>query len=426
MSDKLDRWGKWKREAIRDYDRRSSEYLRTKSPGEIVLNELEKSKLLSRLPWYERLRIKAAAWHGEFSRKDAAAGHLVAEAAAQLAPDTKWGVIFDVASTVGPLAALKILKVSKVGRVAGRYGPTGKAVFEALQDVHKAKGLRDLARSGASVQKARQIVRGAELAKESIEATKIGLKAVKGLVPLVGGSFAHRPRFGAPSTPISQQIKPDSTRQRRRTPRVRSRPIPKGPSYSFLDPVKVADWTLQSMREPSKLTTGRPFKPFRPVIDRLAEIEKKGQRQIAEQRRMGNLLNRFQRSISKPQPFDAHATMRQKYGAKIDAIAAHTPKFTPRSAVMSPQDWQSLQKKLGIGPSARIPSRPFNWRSTAVPPQHLQTKFHPERPGQAGWGMEVHRSRPASNLLRQMGKGLMNPNRARPMPRPMGPPGGAP
>ena len=35
MGDKLDTWGKWKREAIRDYDKASSKYLRTKSPGEI-------------------------------------------------------------------------------------------------------------------------------------------------------------------------------------------------------------------------------------------------------------------------------------------------------------------------------------------------------------------------------------------------------
>lgn len=94
-------------------------------------------------------------------------------------------------------------------------------------------------------------------------------------------------------------------------------------------------------------------------------------------------------------------------------------------------------------------SRPFNWKSNAIPPKPLQNTFRPDRTGQPGWGLEVNRSRPAnplknmwqqgnrfsplmqqpmqkrvsappmrpfqSNPLRQMSQGLMNPNRARPM-----------
>ena len=147
------------------------------------------------------------------------------------------------------------------------------------------------------------------------------------------------------------------------------------------------------MHEPVKQPTSCPYDPFMSTTDRLRGIEKRAEARLPEERRIRTLLNRFETSISKPQPFNAHKQMRQKYGAKIDAIAKRTPKFTPGSAHMSPQDWTSLQKKLGIAQSLISPM---------------------SRPITSGAGQYMRQ-----NQLKSMSRALVNPNRARPMMKPM-------
>ena len=57
----------------------------------------------------------------------------------------------------------------------------------------------------------------------------------------------------------------------------------------------------------------------------------------------------------------------------------------------------------------RLRPRPFDWSSPRIPPRELQGTYRPDRPGQAGWGMEVARSRPPVSTpgsLEWMGQGL--------------------
>src|SRR5438132_3207727 len=77
-------WGNWKREAIRDYGKASTEYIR-------------------RGGWWNKTKGLAAAF---------------AESAADLAPDTWKGVAFDV-GTLGLGSATKLTKLSKLAKIAG-------------------------------------------------------------------------------------------------------------------------------------------------------------------------------------------------------------------------------------------------------------------------------------------------------------------
>ena len=362
------------------------------------MSALKKSKLLSKLPWYERLRVKAAAWHGELTRKEAAAGHLVAEAAADLAPDSWEGVAFDVGTlAIGAVAGTvgKVAKLGKVGKLGKLGGPMRATTFEALQDLHKAAGLPKIASRAAQVQKVRidkmeKIIRSAKAVGKATQAVHAGHMAAKS-VEHIATNIPYKEQIKTsikPRSPFSQHpwsqipVPPKQTSAKK----VHQR----GPSYSFLNQVKVADWMLQSMHKPVKQKS-RPYDPFMSTIDRLRGIEKNAEARLAEERRISTLLNGFENSISKPQPFNAHEQMRKNYGEKIDAIAKRTPKFTPGSANISPQDWMSLQKKLGIYQSS------------------ISTKSRPITSGAGQYSR--------SNPLRSIAGTLVNPNRARPMVR---------
>ena len=133
----------------------------------------------------------------------------------------------------------------------------------------------------------------------------------------------------------------------------------------------------------------------------------------------------------------------------MDKVRKYNPPF-PEHKPNVPPPYKHVTSKPASGVGTG--SRPFNWKSNAIPPKHLQSTFMPDRPGQPGWGLEVRRSRPTnslrnmwqqgnrfspltsqpvqkrmpvppmrpfqSNPSRQMSQGLMNPNRARPMTRP--------
>jgi len=133
---------------------------------------------------------------------------------------------------------------------------------------------------------------------------------------------------------------------------------------------------------------------------------------------------------------------------QMDRMRKYVPPLRPHKPSVPPPYKHVTSKPTSV----RTGSRPFNWKSNAIPPKHLQSTFMPDRPGQPGWGLEVRRSRPTnslrnmwqqgnrfsplmsqpvqkripvppmrpfqSNPLRQMSQGLMNPNRARPMMRP--------
>jgi hypothetical protein len=118
------------------------------------------------------------------------------------------------------------------------------------------------------------------------------------------------------------------------------------PGYSFLDPVKVADWSLQTHRDPIQRPTA-PSDPFMPVTKRLQQIENRAQARLNEQRRVNTLMNKFEKSISHPQPLNAHQQMRAKYGAKIDSIAQKATFSSPGPPVhLSKQEYNSLQRRI--------------------------------------------------------------------------------
>jgi hypothetical protein len=138
------------------------------------------------------------------------------------------------------------------------------------------------------------------------------------------------------------------------------------PSFSYLDPVKVADWSLQTHRDPVRKPTP-PSDPFMPVTKRLQQIENRAQNRIREQNRINSLMNKFEKSISRPHPVNAHQQMRQKYGAKIDAIAQKSTFPDPSLPVrMSKQEFNSLQQRL----NHRNQHDPSSRSSTQFSSQH--------------------------------------------------------
>ncbi len=135
------------------------------------------------------------------------------------------------------------------------------------------------------------------------------------------------------------------------------------PGYSFLDPVKVADWSLQSHRDPVK-TPAYPKDPFMPVTERLKQLENDARARMNEQKRINSLMNKFKTSLSQPQPLDSHQQMRQKYGARIDDLARKATFPSPGQPIqLSKQEYNSLQQKLSQisrhEPSYQSPTQRF-------------------------------------------------------------------
>lgn len=311
-----------------------------------------------------------------FLRKSDALAYYGAAAASKLGPNNLAELALDIASMGRGSLATRIAGKAVSFLRGTRTVARSSTIKRGIDSVEKAA--KAWSKPSSKLFKGRKAVKLDTTAARSLR----GHKSTVSEVPF------HKTKI-TPRTPFSQhpwsQI-PVSTRQKQIktvTP-IRQR----GPSYSFLDQVKVADWKLQSMRKTVK-PKSRPYDPSMSTINLLKGIEKRAEARVAEERRMRTLLNRFKNSISKPQPVNAHDLMRQKYGAKIDAIAKKTPKFTPGSAYISPQD----QKKLGIGKSLISPmSRPFT----------------------SGAGQYMRH-----NSLRSMAGPLVNPNRARPMLKPM-------
>ncbi|WP_320044585.1 hypothetical protein [uncultured Desulfobacter sp.] len=200
-----------------------------------------------------------------------------------------------------------------------------------------------------------KVVKGAKRAVEAIHAYEVGHLAHKLVKNWNVTRNVHGSRNGHPlSQGVIQPRVPFKQHPWSQIPvsPARKNPIKRAvqrnnmvPRYSFLDQVKVADWMLQSMHK-STIPKSRPYDPFLSTTERLRRIEKRGMEKFAEQRRMSNLLGKFERSISNPQPFDAHRQMRQKYGARIDAIANKSTPFKPGSANMSAQDWKTITRTL--------------------------------------------------------------------------------
>jgi hypothetical protein len=315
-----------------------------------------------------------------FHHKSNALAYYGAAAASKLGPNNLATLVLDIAS-MGRGSLLTKAVGKGVGFLRGtRVVARSSTIKRGIDSV--AKAAKAWSNPSSKLFKARKAVKLGTVAARSLHGNKSRVSDV----PI------HQ-RKVTPRTPFSQHPWSQIPVPAKRKPvkKVRSRQQ-RGPSYSFLDQVKVADWTLQSMHKPSKRKVHR-YDPFMSTTDRLRRIEKRAEARVAEERRIRTLLNRFERSISKPQSFNAHKQMRQKYGAKIDAIAKRTPKFTPGSAYMSPQDWRSLQKKGGISQSFKSPM---------------------SRPIASGAGRSLRQNR-----LRSMAGPLVNPNRARPMMKPM-------
>ena len=328
----LDTWGKWKREAIKGYDRASSEFLHKKSPGEKAVQRLlEDPKALSGMSAYDFQNLKGYLMMEKLGRHGMSLLASLAESAAHLAPDTNKGVAFDI-GTLAVGAAAKLLKLSKLGKLAMPVAKT-----RPLQTLRSASRMRKAAKSThgmnvaigrpeltgqmLKIQKANEIVSGATVAKKTMEAVHAGhmihksapiawegVKDLQGEKHRLLRSLLHSKVTGHTTqkrtltsrTPFSQHplsqigvsnISKPLERFKRRSPR------PKGPSHSFIDPVKIADWSLRYEHRDT-----RPLihtdKPFMSTVDRLKALETRA----IEQRRMYKLMDRFKKSISKPYP----------------------------------------------------------------------------------------------------------------------------
>ncbi len=77
-------------------------------------------------------------------------------------------------------------------------------------------------------------------------------------------------------------------------------------------------------------------------------------------------------------------------GVQIDADTVYWPK---RNATEIRFTKPSVTDRRELQRSTRR-SRPFDWRSDAIPPRRLQRTVRPDRPGQPGWGMVITRSKP--------------------------------
>lgn len=437
----LENWGERRKEAFRGYDRASSSYLHKKAPSEKLADELRRTKVMSKLPWYDRWSIKHRAMESKINRHVNALLSEMGASAARLAPESKWGVFLELGSLgVGAAAgaSLKIAGLTKLRHLHGGIevmakGPKGikgisheiNVAREAVRQHRMSKGMLNMVKELGKVTpgsaEAVKTIKKSHRTRAILRGVWFVDKAVDGAhaAHMAGKSVKHI----ATNIPYKEQTK---TSLKPRTPfsqhpwsqipvPAKQKPIKKliprrqrGPSYSFLDQAKVADWMLQqSMHKPVK-PTSRPYDPFMTTTNRLKGIEKSAQARLAEERRIKTLLNRFGSSISKPQPFNAHEQMRQKYGAKIDTIAKMTPKFTPGSAHMSPQDWMSLQKKLGIGQTSRSP---FTKSPHPTTMPVCGPRPRPLASGSVGYM--------GQNSLRAIATPLVNPNRSRPMMKPM-------
>jgi len=127
-----DFWKRWRKDAIRTYDRASSEYIRSKSFYERYVKSLREKGILERLPWYKRWALKGAATLGEAHRYGMALLASMGESAARLAPDTKQGMFLDLATTIGPLAALKAAKAYRAIRLARLEKPLKGAYLQGV------------------------------------------------------------------------------------------------------------------------------------------------------------------------------------------------------------------------------------------------------------------------------------------------------
>lgn len=152
---KLDTWGKWKRESIRFHDRRSSEYLHNKSSYEKLSDELKKAKIMSKLPWDKRWAIKGLALHGKVNRHAESILSSMGESAAHISSDTSEEAMFDLATSVigGWLKGLKAIQLAKIGKST----PMKSEIFKALQEVHRAAGFPEIASRAAKAHRAKQI-----------------------------------------------------------------------------------------------------------------------------------------------------------------------------------------------------------------------------------------------------------------------------
>ena len=333
-------------------------------------------------------------------------------AAANLAPDSWKGVAFDL-GTLGVGAAAgtigKVAKLAKLGKLGRLWGPMGGPVrattFQAVQELHKAARFPEIARIAAQAQKARigreKIFKGAETVVKATHVAHAGHmieKSGKKLVnTLLGCNF-----FKAPNQ-MSLRPRP---------------PLPNIASQIQVD--------MPKARVQSKFNKSGLSQPL-PALNRI-----KGLPQIRDGivpgPDIGDILGNKQMEKARK-----HIPLLRKHKPKVP------PSFKPTAN----------KQTAGTG----ITSRPFNWNSNAIPPKLSQKIFRPDRPGQPGWGLEINRSRPAnplnnmwqqgnrvnslmqqfpqqrisaphlrpfpSNPLRQISQGMMNPNRARPMMKPM-------
>lgn len=140
-------WGRWRREAIRDYDRASSRYIRSKR-------------------WFDRYVMGPLASLGE--------------SAARYSPTTGKGAIYELGSAVIPLAALKVIKSTKLGKLAGHLASRhpfrtmgdiykDRHIIKSAKDIHKAAGFPEMAQRLGRVQKGRKMVGSSTVAKKAVE-----------------------------------------------------------------------------------------------------------------------------------------------------------------------------------------------------------------------------------------------------------------
>jgi len=168
---------------------------------------------------------------------------------------------------------------------------------------------------------------------------------------------------------------------------------PSGPSYSFLDPVKIADWSLRYGQIPTSPATSS-YNPFMSTVDRLKQLE----RQAIDREKTQQWLRKVEYDLQKglkPQTTEQRRLMEKQYG--VDSIAKswkHTP--ITNEPITVPQSvldniWKASSQRQSIMQPSTSLSRPLQNVSPS---------------GQMAGGLM---NRPTQNInpLREMARGLM-------------------
>jgi hypothetical protein len=336
------------RDAVQFMDRAGSEYF------DEARALVKKKGGYHRLSSLERVKVDAL---------NALSGgsYYVSSVAKYLGPKTGTDWIVDVAA-IGSGGAGLLTKAPTAAKIP----------VKALEAIHTGKLLH----------------RAAKI-REIFGSPKLRSNQTAGLIP--------RPKWVHPIDYIKIEY-PDSMKPRSR-PRQRNISRPSGPSYSFLDPVKVADWSLRYGQRSASPATNR-YNPFMSTVDRLKQLERQAMDREKTQQWLRKVDQDLQRGIKYQTPEQRRA-MEKRYG--VDSIAkSWKPTPVPTKPVLIPQSvvdniWKAHTDR------SRSSQQPSTIRPSTSLSRPLQ-KVNPSR--QMGRG-PVNRPTQITDPLKQAARSLM-------------------